>query len=215
MTDVRGLSAHRRLLEVLQVELDAATTRVMVTPVLGRVPVKQGDLDALQVRLHDITGPTPVVVCGTAPLLKRADEAAGGERQAEGAMPALSGQQVTLLLVKVEVDDPATVELVRCKVAALDVGWLWNKLPCHKAAGSAMHQVDMVGHVYVATDSSNLAGCRHVADIMEEYYIDKYNALGPHGYNIVPGAPLELSPVQYGSHPLTQQYVQSFRFQTE
>ncbi|EFJ52321.1 hypothetical protein VOLCADRAFT_86627 [Volvox carteri f. nagariensis] len=187
------------------VELDAAKTRVMVTPVLGRVPVKQGDLAAVQVWLHDITGPTPVVVCSTAPQLKRAAEVVMGEVQAgvpkhplelrggaahhhqsgprDVVQPDLHSCQVALLnwhsaqhrcdhhpcfgsiqlhLQHVQqpvVDDPATVDLVWCKVAALDVGQLWSKLSQHKAAGSAMHKVDMVGHAYIATDSSNMAGC--------------------------------------------------------
>ncbi|EFJ44250.1 hypothetical protein VOLCADRAFT_106462, partial [Volvox carteri f. nagariensis] len=128
MTDVLGLRARRRLLDVLQVELGAAETRVMFTPVLGRVPVKHGDLATMQDRLHDITGPTPVVVCGTVPQLKRAAEVAMGEVQVGAAKPALNGQQVTLLFAKVEVDDPTAVDLVRSKVDALDVGQLWSKL---------------------------------------------------------------------------------------
>ncbi|EFJ40249.1 hypothetical protein VOLCADRAFT_99979 [Volvox carteri f. nagariensis] len=135
-----------------------ATTCVMVIPVLGHLLVKQGNLSALQVGLHDIMGPTLVMVCGTTPLLKQTANMAGGKLQAGGPMPALSGQQVTMLFVKVKVDNPATVELVWSKVAALDLSQLWNKLPHHKAAGSSMQQVDMVGHMYVATDSSNLAG---------------------------------------------------------
>ncbi|EFJ39966.1 hypothetical protein VOLCADRAFT_100294 [Volvox carteri f. nagariensis] len=158
MAEVQSLRTRCRLLKKLQVNLDAAKTRVMVTPVLGRVPVKQGDLAAVQVRLHDITGPTPVVVCGTAPTLKRTAEVALGKVQAGVAKPALSGQQVTLLFAKVEVDDPTIVDEVRSKITTLDVGQLWSKLSRHKAAGSAMHKVDMAGHAYIATDSTNIAG---------------------------------------------------------